>query len=315
MTNWTRVRAVVIVLGVTLLAGCGQDVTPEARSGSLKVTVSILPQQYFVERIGGEHVSVNVMVEPGDSPHTYEPKPEQLRALSEAAIYFRIGVDFENAWMDRISAANPDMMMVDTTVGIERAPMVTHQHLGGEQGGTGETENPDPHIWTSPRLVKIQASTVFEALSRVDPAHADGYKTNLDHFLTEIDALDVEIRRALARTERRKIIVFHPAWGYFAREYGLEMIPVEIGGQEPSPAELADLVTMAKEEGINVVFAQPELSTRDAETIANEIDGEVLLISPLAPDWLENLRRVAGAFAGVLGTGERPHTVMAPSSA
>ena len=300
MIKWMRVGAAALSLGVALSTGCGRDVTSEARSGSLNVTVSILPQRYFVERVGGEHVSVNVMVEPGDSPHSYEPSPEQLRALSQAAIYFSIGVDFENAWLDRFSAASPDMMMVDTTLGIERVSMVNHRYQGGEEGNREETEHLDPHIWTSPRLVKTQASTICEALSRVDAMHADAYQTNLDRFLREIDDLDVEIRGTLAGAEKRKIIIFHPAWGYLAREYGLEVIPVEIGGQEPSPSELADLVAIAEEEGIKVIFAQPEFSTRAAETVAKEIDGEVLLISPLAPDWLENLRRVAGAFADVL---------------
>ena len=95
-------------------------------------------------------------------------------------------------------------------------------------------------------------------------------------------------------------MVFHPSWGYFARDFGLEQIPVEVGGQEPSAQELAELIARAKEENIRIIFAQPELSTQDAETIAKEIGGEVLLVSPLSPDWLENLREVAQTFAEAL---------------
>jgi zinc transport system substrate-binding protein len=300
-----------LLLSGALLAGCGQrmppvEITASESNGPLNATVSILPQKYFVERIGGEHVNVNVMVEPGDSPATYEPKPEQLTALSEADAYFSIGVPFENAWLNRIASANGEMLMVDTTAGIARMPMETHHHPGeaeenkGEVYPEGEPENSDPHVWLSPTLVKTQAQTIYGALVALDPAHEDAYEANLDRFLADIDALDAGIRETLEAVESKRFMVFHPAWGYFARDYGLEMIPVEIGGQEPSAAEMAALVAEAQEEDIKVIFAQPEFSTRAAEIIANEIGGEVLLISPLAPDWLDSLRHVADTFAEVL---------------
>jgi zinc transport system substrate-binding protein len=280
MVRRLYVIGVALLLGAMLLAGCGQRATPEP-AAPMNVTVSILPQKYFVERIGGERVDVNVMVPPGASPATYEPKPEQLAALGKAAAYFSIGVPFESAWLDKIASANSEMRLVDTTRGIE---------IVGQ----------DPHIWLSPTLVKTQAQTIYEALVELDPAHKDVYKANLESFTADIDALDADIRQTLARIESRKFMVFHPSWGYFARDYGLEMIPIEVGGQEPSAAELAALIAEAKEGNIKVVFAQPEFSTRDAETIAKEIGGEVLLISPLAPDWLDNLRQVAETFAEVL---------------
>jgi len=290
--------AVTPFLSPALLAGCSRSVTPE-RADLLNIVVSIPPQKYFVERVGGEHVNVNVMVEPGANPATYEPKPEQLRALSQADAYMSIGVPFERAWLERIASANSRMLLVDTTRGIERMPMEGCCH-GGEEGYEGEPENPDPHIWLSPKLVKIQARTICEALVQLDPDHEAEYRANLDNFIADIDALEAEIRKMLERVESKKFMVFHPAWGYFARDFGLEMIPIEIGGQEPSAAELAALIAEAEEEGIKVIFAQPEFSTRAAETIAGEIGGEVLLISPLAPDWLDNLRRVADTFAGAL---------------
>ena len=298
-------------LGAALLAGCAQgamiepgaapgEVTSPASTGPLNVTVSILPQKYFVERIGREHVRVSVMVEPGDSPATYEPTPEQLKRLSEAAAYVSYGAPFERAWMDRIAAATPEMLIVDTTQGIELMPMEVRHHHGQEEEPDGQPDNPDPHIFVSPQLVKVQSQTIYRALVQLDPAHQDAYRANLDSFVADIDALDADIRETLEGAKRRKFIVFHPAWGYLARDYDLEMVPIEIGGQEPSPAELAALITEAREEGIQVIFAQPEFSTKAAETIANEIGGEVLLISPLAPDWLDNLRRVTDALARAL---------------
>jgi zinc transport system substrate-binding protein len=277
--------AEILVLSAILLAGC----TGNAGGGpadALQVTVSIPPQSTFVKRVGGEHVEVNVMVPAGASPATYEPTPAQLRALSEADAYVSISVPFEDAWLDRFAAANPDMTMVDTTKGIDRI---------------GSPKHPDPHIWLSPKLVKVQAQTICDALAALDPAHAENHRANLDEFLGDVDALDRDIRETLEGVERRRFMVFHPSWGYFARDYGLEMVPIEVGGQEPSAAELGRLVTLAKEQNIHVIFAQPEFSTQAAETIAQEINGEVLLISPLAEDWFQNMRRVAETLEQQLG--------------
>jgi zinc transport system substrate-binding protein len=285
MRRW-RYVIVVLALSVVLLGACGQGAAPGS-ADRLTITVSILPQKFFVERIGGERVAVDVMVLPGESPATYEPQPAQLRALSESDAYVSIGVPFEGAWLQRIASANSGMLMVDTTEGIDRV---------------GGVENPDPHIWLSPGLVKTQARTIYEGLVALDPAHEAVYRATLDAFIAEIDALDTGIREALTDVERRKFMVLHPSWGYFARDYGLEMIAVEVGGQEPSAAELAELVLRAKRENIEVVFAQPEFSTRAAETMATEIGGRVLLISPLAEDWLENMRKVAETFVEVLGS-------------
>jgi zinc transport system substrate-binding protein len=264
-------------------------VSETAVSDPLQVTVSILPQKYFVERIAGDHAVVTVMVPPGESPATYEPKPDQLTALNEAVVYFRIGVPFENAWMERFASVNSDMPIVDTRDGVnmrhwEDAP-----------------EKTDQHIWLSPAEVKVQAQTIKNSLAELDPDHTAAYQTNLDAFLADIEALETNIHQTLEGVTDRKFIVFHPAWGYFARDFDLEMIPIEVGGQEPSAAELADLISRAQEENIKVIFAQPEFNTSAATTVADQIGGEVLLISPLNPDWLNNLRTVATTFADVLG--------------
>jgi zinc transport system substrate-binding protein len=179
------------------------------------------------------------------------------------------------------------MKMVDTTQGIDRRAT--------PDGGF------DPHIWLSPSLVKIQSETIYSALAALEPTNEGVFKANLDAFISDIDNLDASIRATLEQTEGQKFIVFHPAWGYFAQDYGLEMISVEVGGQEPSAQELAALIDQAKAENIKVIFAQPEFSQEDAKTIANEIGGEVILISSLNPDWLNNLNTVAETFANVLG--------------
>jgi len=283
---------VVLVILTALVTACGG--TPAATAGgTLQVTVSIVPQVYFVERIGGEYVSATPMVLPGDNPETYEPKPAQLKALSHSAAYFSIGVPFEGAWLERIASANRQIKMVDTIAGIERMPMAIPEP--GQPAGA-----PDPHVWLSPRLVKVQAQTIYEALAQLAPEHQVAFKANLDAFVADIDGLQSDIQQTLTGVKQRKFIVFHPSWGYFARDFDLQQIPIEVGGREPSAQELAQLISTAKADGIHVVFAAPEFSTASAETIAKAIDGQVLLISPLAADWLGNMRTVAQTFAEVL---------------
>jgi zinc transport system substrate-binding protein len=285
-----QILSMLVLSAALLLAACAPAVAPAAADPAaadlLNVTVSIAPQKYFVERIGAQFVNVRVMVEPGESPATYEPKPEQMTALSNSAAYISIGVPFEKAWLEKFRAANSTMKMVDTTQGIDRIAIAN--------GGF------NPHIWLSPALVKIQSETIYAALVELDPAHKEQFKVNLDAFLAEIDQLDSEIRATLAQTASKKFIVFHPAWGYFARDYGLQEISIEVGGQEPSAQELANLITMAKDEDIKVVFVQPEFSQEDAQTIAREIGGEALSVNSLAPDWFVNIKKVAETFAAVL---------------
>jgi zinc transport system substrate-binding protein len=180
-----------------------------------------------------------------------------------------------------------------------------HQEEG--TGHAGEEENLDPHIWLSPLLAKVQAQTIYNTLVQLDAPHQSVYKTNLERFLADINTLDRDIRQSLAAVKSRKFIVFHPGWGYFARDYGLEMIPVEVGGQEPSASELANLITEAKRENIRFVFVEPQFSQQAAETIAKEIGGEVLLIDPLSPNWLDNLRYISDTFIRVLSQGGTLH--------
>lgn len=280
----------VVVTAAAILGFAACRPSPPTSGGPLQISVSIAPQRYFVERVGGEFVVVNVMVPPGAEPHTFEPKPQQLQALSQADAYLTIGTEFEAAWLGRMQALHPAMVMVDTTQGIERLP------LPGRSGGAV----PDPHIWLSPALVKLQAQTIYQALAALDPPHQPQYQANLAAFMVDIDRLDGEIRQALQGVKHRRFLVFHPSWGYFARDYDLEMITIEVGGQEPSAAELADLIRRAQQARIRVVFAQPQFSQQAARTLAQQIGGDVLLIDPLAADWLDNLRQAAQTFARVL---------------
>ncbi len=271
-------------------------------AGPIQTFVSIVPQKYFVEKIGGEHVKVEVMVRPGASPATYEPKPAQMVELSNSKVYFAIGVPFEETWLEKIAAANSAMKVVHTEQGIEKVPMGGYHH----HGATGSDKNHheggrlDPHIWLSPPLVMVQLRTILSTLKELDPGHGQVFEANYQTFVSEIKALDQELKSLLEGKSGRRFMVFHPAWGYFAGAYGLEQIPVEIEGKDPKPSQLKELIARARKNDIRVIFVQPQFSAKSARQIAREIEGEVVTADPLAADWLSNLREVAAKFKSAL---------------
>ena len=301
-----RMKYLTLMIGLSifalLLTSC-QSATPTQTTDPeiIQVTVSIVPLAYFVERIGGDLVSTNIMVLPGESPHSYEPTADQMKALSDSEVFFSIGVDYEATWLPRFEEINPELPIVDTSKGIERIEMTASDEHEDETAESHDGEQGlDPHVWLSPANGKIIAANILAALTDLDPAHADTYQTNAASLIADIDQVDTSIKETLANLEQTTFMVFHPAWGYFAHDYGLEQIPVEVEGQEPSASELAGFVETAREHNIKVIFVQPSLSTEDAQAIAQEIDGEIAFINPLAADWLANLQSVAEAFAAVL---------------
>ncbi len=298
---------VLLLAGITALAalsGCGRSKTAAAvDDGRLRVAVSILPQVDIVGSIGGDAVQIELMVGPGDSPERYEPSTARLRALRDTALYLSIGVPFETTWLPRFAAMNPGMRVVDTIAGIDRMPMLDgHAHHGGHPAARHDDQL-DPHVWLSPALVRRQAVVITEALVSARPGRAAYFRERMDAFAQRLDELDKELREILADLPSRRFIVFHPAWGYFARDYDLEMIPVERGGQEPSAAELAAVLDIARRDNIRVIFTQPEVSSASARVIAGQIDGRVVEISPLAGDLDGNLKRVARAIAAAVNDG------------
>jgi zinc transport system substrate-binding protein len=263
----------------------------------LHVFVSVLPLQTFVEKVGGEYVDAEVMVRPGQSPHTYDPTPQQVAALAQADLYVRVGMPFESAWMGRLRAANPDMRVLDAREGIDLRPLASHDHGDKDHGHSSAL---DPHVWTSPLLVERMAANIRDTLTDLDPAHEAGYARNYEAFAAELRELDRDIRTLLTDAEGRKFLVFHPSWGYFADTYGLIQIPIEKEGKEPGARALTALIEQAKREDIRVIFVQPQFSRRSAQQVARAIGGGVVAIDPLAPDYADNLRRAARQIAEAL---------------
>jgi zinc transport system substrate-binding protein len=287
-----RFLALVVITALGFVANSWAD-------EKVPVFVSILPQKFFVEQVGKELVDVQVMVAPGASPATYEPKPAQMAAISKARIYFSIGVPFEKAWLKKFVSANPEMKIVHTEHGIQKMPMTAHEHAGEEKHGEKAHHDYgvlDPHIWLSPPLVMVQARNILTALQEVDAAHHSVFEANYKAFVAKLVDLDVELRAIFAGKRGLQFMVFHPAWGYFADTYGLQQVPIEIEGKEPKPAQLKNLIERAREHQIKVLFVQPQFSSKSAEQVAREIGGQVAFVDPLALNWAENLREVAAKF-------------------
>jgi zinc transport system substrate-binding protein len=292
-------KPLIVLIGIAVASYFVSATAEEA--DKYTVFTSILPQEYFVEQIGGGRVEVQALVTPGSSPATYEPTPRQMASLSEAKIFFRIGVPFENAFVPKIEEATVGLRIVDTRVGITLREMKAHHHHKGDPEKTNHyEEGTDPHIWLSPRLVKIQARTITDALIEVDPTGQATYENNLAAFIQKLDVLDAHLIEALAPVKGKTLMVFHPAWGYFADAYGLEQEPIEVEGKEPSGQQLARMIELAKDEGVRIIFVQPQFSKRSAMRIAEAIGGAVVPINPLARDYLNNLERVATAVREAL---------------
>ncbi|MEJ2061209.1 MAG: zinc ABC transporter substrate-binding protein [Gammaproteobacteria bacterium] len=281
-------RRLLLLLGLWLAA-------PFASAAPLQVVVSILPQAYFVQQIAGTHARVSVMVRPGFEPATYDPTPRQLIELSRARLYFSIGVPFERAWLPRFRSEHPQLRIVDTSKGIQRLPMAGDHADDADRGL-------DPHIWLSPPLVRIQAMNIRDALIAADPAHAADYRHGYARLAETINRVDDDILHTLAGADLRhnRFMVFHPAFGYFAKAYGLQQLTVEQEGKEPSPRQLAALIDTAKREHIKVVFVEPQFSRKAAGSIASAIGGKVVVIDPLAEDWPAGMKAIARALRETL---------------
>jgi len=273
-----------------------------AASEKIQVFVSILPQKYFVEKIGNGAVDITVMVAPHQNPENFEPLPSQMAGLSKADVYFAVGVPFEDVWLKKFTASYPRIRLVHTDKGIAKKPIHRYADDPPSAAATPSSHSHregtlDPHIWLSPPLAMIQARHIRDALVSVDPAHAPEYEANFNRFMAELNILDQKIKKIFANASGQKnFLVFHPAWGYFADAYGLTQLSIEIEGKEPKAQEVTQVIEFAARHNIRTIFVQPQFSTKHAEIIAREIGGRIEVIDPLAANWDENLLKTANVI-------------------
>ncbi len=252
----------------------------------INVFVSILPQQYFVEQVGGQLVDVQVMVGPGQNPTTYEPTPQQMAALAHADIYFSIGVPFEQAWLNKIKLSNEKLVVIECCQSLSDLRGHSHHH------GDEKHDDIDPHIWTSPQKVVQLVKLIESSLSTISSIDKVTFKETAGNFINELNELDDFIRTSLADLKQRELIVSHPSWAYFADAYNLSQISIEQNGKEIQARSLVKLIKLAKEKNIKAVFVQRQFNDKAAITIADELGAKVYDLDPLAYNYLENMNDV-----------------------
>lgn len=298
----------------TQAAGSTAGSVPQAAKPVL--TVSILPQAFLVQRIAGDGFAVNVLVGEGQSPHSYEPSPRQMASLATSAAWFRIRVDFENGLAPKVAALYPALPVVDVTPGITWRTMEAHSHeaeaghqaegsTAGQPGPADASEaeehhdeagTPDQHVWLGEANTLVMADNVRDTLSRLFPDQAALFQANHDALATEVKATFAQLRSDLAPLRGQTVYVFHPAFGYLLDELGLHQEAVETGGKEPSQKALADLITRAKADKVRTIFVQAQFPAAAATTLADSLGAVVVPLDPLAPDLLDNLRRIGAAL-------------------
>ena len=284
-------KVLLLFVVIVFLVSCSSNKSQKEKVSDV-ITVSILPQKTFIEKIAGNDFKVNVLIPPGSSPAAYTLLPSQLKEIANSAVWFRIGyIGFEYSWAEKIIQANRAMKVVDLSEGLDLVAVKMEKH-----GDHVHMHGVDPHIWLSPVLVKQMAKKIFDELSVLKPNKIAEYKGNYLSFVKEIDQLNIEIKNKLRDFGGRKIIVFHPSLTYYARDYGLNQFSLETGGKEPTPQQLTKVVDLAKAENIRVIYIQSEFDLEHARVFAEEIDGKIIQVSPLDPSWVDNLRQMTNIF-------------------
>lgn len=260
------------------------------------ISVSIPPQAHFLAQIAGDSISINTLIPQGSDPHTFEFKPSTLSKLQKSDLYLTIGLEFEEIWLPKLKDNLSKTQILSITNGIAYLESTEHHHHDHHDHDAHKEER-DPHIWLSPKNAKILASNIASILITHYPQNKAFYEKNLKIFLEKITALDAQITQILSPLKTRDFIVYHPSWAYFAKDYNLTQIPIEIEGKEPKARELKKLITTAKEHHIKVIFAQSGFSKTTASQIAKACGAQTFLTDPLAYEWEEELLKITNELS------------------
>jgi zinc transport system substrate-binding protein len=285
------------LVGLALFSACGCGPVPEegGRDGQLAVLAGIPPLRYLVEQVGGKHVKVDVLVQPGQDPHTFQPTPQQVLSMAQAAVFFKIDMPFETVILEKIREGNQRLVVVDVTEGIKKLPLVGSccEENGHDGHATHHADEFDPHVWLSPPLLKTMAANIAESLCQADPSHAKDYRHNLSLLDHRLDTLHHQVGRKLAPCRGQSFYVFHPGFAYFADAYGLKEEAIQLGGQMPSGKHLLALIQEAKAQGVKTVFVQPEFDPQRAQAVADALNGRVVQINGLQENVIADIEDIA----------------------
>jgi len=293
--SFRRIEFFLLIFAAFLGLSLGNALMAQTK---IQMAVSILPQVEFVENVGGPYVDILELVPPNSSPEIYEPTPGQMKELSRVAAYFKIGtnLDFELSLLGKMAAINPRMLIIDCSKGIKIIDLPGN-NLSPADSQSHHHGLHDPHIWNSLKNAKIIIDNIAAGLIAIDSIHKEDYLKNAQTYKLKLDSLNNEIAAALLKKKNNSFIVLHPAWGYFARDYGLTQLSIESEGKEPSVMDIKNLVNFARAQKLTTVFASPQFNSESAKTVAAEIGGTVEYIDPLAGKYLVNMRDVADKIA------------------
>lgn len=282
----------------SLISGCVDNA--QIQDDKITVSVSIVPQQTFVSAVAGDLVNVVTLIPPGNSPANYQPTPRIMEEFSKSSIYFAIGVPTEQAnILNRIEQLNKDIVIVQLDEKVSQ--VYSDRYFGENNGHNGR----DPHIWMSPKRVKVMINIIAGQLSAIDPDNRGVYEKNASAYIEKLDILDEEIQNNLRELKNRSFIIYHPSLGYFADDYNLKMIAIETEGKEATAKELQNIIDIAHQKNIKVIFHQQEIDSAKSKTLAQEIGGETQLFEPLSPNYLENLRTISEILKSILEMTEK----------
>jgi len=273
----------------------------EIKKNEKLISVSIAPQKYFIERIAGNDFDVNVLVLPGASPETYEPLASQIKKVGQSVLYFKIGhIPFEKTWLANIVKNNTTIKIVDLSQGISLlGGQCTHNHNLTSESTHHHHEHDaavDPHIWSSTKNVALMAKNIYSSLIILAPEKKFIYKSNLDKFLKDINDLETSAKEDFKYLKSREFMIYHPALSYFAKDFKLVQIPIELSGKEASPKHIKEIINIAKQKNIKTIFVQKQFSTSNSVAIAKEIDARVVVIDPLSENWLSQMKYIVSIF-------------------
>ncbi|WP_304943171.1 metal ABC transporter solute-binding protein, Zn/Mn family [Vallitalea guaymasensis] len=280
-----KTKKIISMIAVTMLLillnpGCSNNKNSDVEKPVIAVT--IVPEKTFVEKVCGDMFDVITLVPAGNSPANYEPTPKEMEQFSNAKLYFSIGVPTEQANILSKATDMKDMKIIKLQDEVAQA-------YSPREFAPGKI---DPHIWLSPKRVKTMVESIVREVSSFDPDNKDVYKENGEKYIAELDKLDKDIQESLKDIENRKFIVFHPAFGYLADDYNLQMYALEKNGKDATPQSLKEMIDLAKAENIKAIFYQSEISSKQAQSFADEISGKTVQLSPLAPNYIENIENI-----------------------
>ncbi len=279
---------------IFILALCVAPFLVQAENASHHVLVSVAPHKFFVEKIADGTVTVGLMVPAGASAHTFEPTPKQMIAASKADLWFCVGESFEARAVKSLTTHNSNMKTVDLRQNVD---MITADPLIGSCCCCHSSNNQDLHIWLSARQAKIQATTIANTLSQRYPENTARYQRALASFLQELDTLDAEIAAILKPLKQRMVMVSHPAYAYFCRDYALTQLSIEIEGKDPTPQQLNTILNKARAAPIKKIYIQVQYNSKGARLFAKELNAQIVMLDPYAEDYIISMREIARQFA------------------